>query len=281
MPFEKTGPSTGSTVLPLLYDSPHSGRVYPDDFGTHLSMEKLQWAEDAFVDQIFAGAPDVGATLITANFPRLYIDPNRSLTDVDPSTLDGEWPEPLEPSDKARRGKGLVWETLHGTEPVYNRKLRVEEVQHRIDTYWQPYHDAVSGTLDDLHSAFGYVYHIDCHSMRAMGNSNDSDGPAPRPEFVVSDREGTSCDPEFTDLIYTQLKHLGFKPTINDPFKGAELTDAYSNPADNRHSLQIEINRCLYLKDEGYQKRDDFGEFCDAMQSFNRAVASFVTDKYT
>ena len=279
MPFEKIGPSAEANALPLLYDSPHSGRVYPKDFGTHLPMEKLQWAEDAFVDQIFAGAPDVGATLIIANFPRLYIDPNRSKGDVDPSTLEGEWPVPLEPSDKARRGKGLVWDTLHGTVPVYNRKLRVDEVQHRINTYWQPYHDAVSGTLDDLHSTFGCVYHIDCHSMRAMGNSNDADGPVPRPEFVVSDREGTSCEPEFTDLIYNQLKQLGFKPKINNPFKGAELTEAYSNPADNRHSLQIEINRNLYLKDGGYQKRDDFDQFCQAMQSLNQAVASFVSDK--
>lgn len=279
MPYDLTGPNSGAQPLPLLYDSPHSGRVFPDGFASRLASEELRRAEDAYVDHVFAGVPEVGGTLITANFPRIYIDPNRAVDDIDPAALDGEWPTLLNPGEKSKWGKGLVWKTLRGQQEIYDHRLSVNEVQHRIDHYWQPYHSAVSDAIEAMHSRFGCVFHINCHSMRGTGYNEVSDKFAPRPDFVLSNRDGASCEPSFINMIAHYLSGCGFEVSINDPFKGAELTKAYSNPADRRHSLQIEINRTLYLKDGTYDKRDDFDAFYQVMQGMNETCAGYVQKK--
>src|SRR5262249_33301128 len=73
--------------LPLVLDSPHSGSVYPDDFGFCCPLPVLRRAEDAFVDELYEAAPALGATLIGALFPRSYLDPNRAPDDLDPGML--------------------------------------------------------------------------------------------------------------------------------------------------------------------------------------------------
>jgi len=96
-----------SAEVPLLIDSPHSGRCYPDDFETRVTHTVLRGAEDWMVDDLFAGAPLEGATLLAARFPRAYIDANRRLDDVDPALIDGTWPTPLRPGPKSAPGLGL------------------------------------------------------------------------------------------------------------------------------------------------------------------------------
>ena len=91
--------------VPVVFDSPHSGNRYPDDFGAAAPLALLRAGEDAYIDDLFGAAPAQGATLIAATFPRAYIDPNRSLADLDATMLDGEWPDPLTPGIKTRRGK--------------------------------------------------------------------------------------------------------------------------------------------------------------------------------
>ena len=74
--------------VPLVLDSPHSGIEYPDDFRHAVAPKDLRKAEDSFVDHLYGAGPELGAVLIAARFPRSYIDPNRSLLDVDTSLLD-------------------------------------------------------------------------------------------------------------------------------------------------------------------------------------------------
>ena len=118
--------------VPLVLDSPHSGNDYPQDFGFALVREALRQAEDSYVDELYASGPDVGATLIAARFPRSYIDPNRSVLDIDASLLAAPWPGPAVPSAKTARGIGLIWRVLDTGEPIYARKLSIEEVKNRI-----------------------------------------------------------------------------------------------------------------------------------------------------
>ena len=74
-----------------MLDSPHSGTQYPADFGCIAPTHVIRKAEDAFVDELFAAAPQCGASLLRALFPRTYIDPNRSLDDIDQALLDEAW----------------------------------------------------------------------------------------------------------------------------------------------------------------------------------------------
>jgi N-formylglutamate deformylase len=110
------------TPLPIVVDSPHSGTAYPDDFGSILSGLALRQGEDTWVHELWASAPQHGATLLAAEFPRAYIDPNRSLADIDPALLAEPWPGPLSPSRKTELGIGLVWRLMDGR-PIYDRRL--------------------------------------------------------------------------------------------------------------------------------------------------------------
>ena len=75
--------------IPLVLDSPHSGSSYPDDFAYCCPLPVLRRAEDAYVDELYEAAPDHGATLIGAVFPRSYLDVNRAADDIDPGMIEG------------------------------------------------------------------------------------------------------------------------------------------------------------------------------------------------
>jgi N-formylglutamate amidohydrolase len=270
--------SPRTAPVPVLFDSPHSGANYPDNFDAALDRLMLRRIEDAFVDELFAAAPDYGATLIAARFPRGYVDPNRSHLDIDPAAFD-DWQGPAEPTDKSRVGKGLIWTNLHGVEPLYARRLTGDEVRARIDNYWRPYHDAIAAAYERIHGEFGSVYHVNCHSMRAVGNEFDPDGETVRPDFVISNHDGKTCSPAFLDLIVEYLRTANFDVAINDPYKGAELTCRYADPAAKRHSLQIEINRRLYMDEMTIEKNSDFTTLHNLMTGLVQAVCGFAAGR--
>jgi N-formylglutamate deformylase len=268
-------------AVPLVFDSPHSGIDYPVDFGCVAPMAILRTAEDTHIDDLFGAAPAEGATLIAALFPRSYIDVNRDELDIDPTLLDGPWPCALKPGEKTKLGMGLIRRLAQPDLAMYDRKLPVAEIQARIDTYYRPYHAAVKRAIERTHQRFGAVWHINCHSMGSIGSAMTSDGARRRPDFVLGDRDGTTCAAEFTDLIYRWLKERGHHVTINDPYKGVELVRRYSNPAQRRHSLQIEINRALYMDETtrapnaGYASlKAEMTALIATLASWSRAAAS-------
>jgi N-formylglutamate deformylase len=262
------------TRVPLVLDSPHSGNEYPADFGAAMPLERLRETEDSFVDELYAAAPSMGATLITARFPRVYIDPNRSLLDIDASLLEAAWPGPAIPSRKTQLGVGLIWRLLDSGEPIYARKLAVDEVKRRIVEYHQPYQRAVKDALDHAHDHFGAVWHLNLHSMPATSSKISEEGPGKaRADFVLGDRDGTTCAPEFTELVARTLRDMGYHVKINDPYKGVELVRAFSDPKAGRHSLQIEANRRLYMDERTRLKTGGFDALRANLDRLMRAVA--------
>jgi hypothetical protein len=147
-------------ALPLVLDSPHSGRTFPADFNAAVSEAELREGEDSFVDELWAGAVELGAPLLCAQWPRTYLDPNRHTGDVDLELIEGPWPGEYLPSGKAKFGKALVWRTLEDGRSIYSRKLKVEAIQNRIQRYHAPYHEAIQKLLNETHARFGKVYHI-------------------------------------------------------------------------------------------------------------------------
>ncbi len=242
------GPQSAAPPRPMLLDSPHSGHQMPADFGSVLSAAELRDGEDCFIDALYGPAADRGVPLLAAQFPRTYIDANRHAGDIDPALLDAPWPGELTPSGKARIGKALVWRTLDDGRAIYDRRLTVAEVQHRITRYHQPYHHALQHLLNAAHARFGVVHHINCHSMNAVsGLMGEGGAGVPRADIVLGDRDGSSCAPEFTAFVREVMQGLGYSVKVNDPFKGVELVRAYAHPAAGRHSLQLEINKRLYM----------------------------------
>jgi N-formylglutamate amidohydrolase len=233
--------ATGN-IAPVVFDSPHSGTHYPEDFEYAVPLATMRRGEDAFIDDIFSAAPDQGAVLIEATFARMYIDPNRAATDLDPASIDGAWDGPIEMMDKARGGAGLIRTvSVDGTTQLYGRKLTPAEIRHRIDTSITP--------------------------------------PSHQRSYALGDRDGTTASAEFTELVRETLSGLGYRVAVNDGQKGVELVRAYSDPAKNRHSLQIEINRRLYMDEDKIRKSDGYANQQAAMTKLIEVVCAYARDQ--
>ncbi len=269
-------------LTPLVLDSPHSGVQFPSDFDAIVSEFDLRDGEDCFVDELYLPATERGVPLLAAQFPRTYLDPNRHAGDIDLDLMEGgHWPHPHVPSGKARIGKALIWRTLDDGRPIYGRKLRVDEVVGRIERCHAPYHRALAQLMDDAQSRFGQVFHINCHSMPNVGGKMGEGSGQARADFVLGDRDGSTCDPGFTTFVADALAEFGYEVAINDPYKGVELVRAYSDPARGRHSLQLEINKRLYM-DEATRTRHagfdalrrDLATLVDAVLDYTRRAVA-------
>jgi N-formylglutamate deformylase len=250
----------GSSDVPLVFDSPHSGRYYPEDFRSVISQKMLREYEDRFVDLLIADAPRHGVATIGAHFPRAYIDPNRAPDDIDEEMLEAVWPDPLSPSRHSEQGTGLIFRRMHDEAHIYDRPLTVEEVRRRLDGCWRPYHAALDTALAEARSRHDAVWHVNWHSMRPVGDALTPDPGKARADFVLGDLQGGSCEPAFTAIVADRLESMGYSVAINDPYQGAYIVERHGRPEEGRHSLQIEINRGLYMDLDTLEKIDRFDE---------------------
>ena len=239
-------------MTPLVLDSPHSGVNYPDDFGYISDLAVLRRAEDTHVEKLYDFAPELGVAWVEALFPRSYLDANRNTTDIDVSLFEEPWPDAVTTDfgalQKLRLGKGLIWRTTDDGVPIYGRTLSVAEVRARIANCWQPYHAAVAQAIDAAHARHGFCIHLNCHSMPAVASSHATDFPGEsHADFVIGDRDGSTASAPLVRLVCDQLLSYGYSVSHNHPYKGVELVRRYGNPALHRHSIQVEINRKLYM----------------------------------
>lgn len=274
--------------LPLIVDSAHSGREYPEDFRYACPLPDLAKMEDRYVDDLFSAAPDHGAALLRAHFARSYIDLNRAIDDIDPRLLADPWPHEthgiIRPTARSDYGIGLICRLTRPGLPVYNRTLASAEIVHRIEHYYKPYHAALESFLDSAHYRFGAVWHISAHSMpaasaipkRALKLAGREAAPS---DFVLGDRDGTTCGREFVHAVRDYLRKQGFRVSINDPYKGVELIRRYAQPTRGRHSLQIEINRALFIDEETGEKSHKYSNLKDNLKNFIKYCADYCNDK--
>lgn len=263
-------------AIPLVCDSPHSGAVYPADFQTVLPASILRWAEDAHVDALWESVPRHGGTLLCAEFPRSYVDVNREVDDIDPNILAEPWPHDIHPTEKSRLGYGLFWHNVNG-HPMYDRKLWVSELENRISTYYEPYHAALWRQIDAAVKQFGVVWHLNLHSMPSDSYAAlQQESERELADFVLGDRDGTTCDPTLTGIIEDYLQGCGYTVARNDPFKGVALVARVGRPAERRHSLQIEINRRLYMDEQTFEPTAGFDELQHNLDGLVAHLRSFI-----
>ena len=270
----------------MVYDSPHSGRTYPADFDYACDEGLMKRAEDNILDELLDHASQYGIPLLCADFPRTYIDANRAPDDIEPDILFEPWPTPLNPTDRAEAGIGLIRRLIKPGIHVYSRKLDVSEIQQRIEKYYEPYHATLSSLIDETAAAHGAVWHINWHSMPSLGAitpfphtlRRTGSGQA---DFVLGDRNGTSCDPAFTHEVRDFFKSLGYAVAINTPYKGVEIVRRYGSPTRGRNSLQIEINKGLYwderkaIKNKNFNRlKTDIDKFSEWLRDYTRQNSS-------
>lgn len=244
-------------VAPLVFNSAHSGRIYPERFlaMTRLDHLSIRQSEDAWVDELFARAPHLGALMLRAHFPRAYLDVNREPWELDPTMF----VEPLSDrfnttSPRVAAGLGTLARVVAENKPIYRDRLTIEDARMRIEGIYHPYHAALQKLLSEALAAFGVALLIDCHSMPRITRSNDKAAP----DIVLGDRYGTTCAPGLVDLVETVFASAGLKVARNRPYAGGFATRTYGRPQHGVHALQIEISRHLYMNEVTLAKNDGF-----------------------
>lgn len=240
----------------------------------------MKAAEDRYVDMLFTDAISHDVSTLSAEFPRTYIDPNRHIEDIDPLLLNETWPTTIRRNERTERGIGLIRRLVKGI-ALYKRKLSVAAVQKRIDDCYTPYHNALNGALNQHHKKFGKAYHMDIHSMddEAAPPANQMSPLNPflsKADFEIGDRDGSSCEPAFRHIVKDTLSQMGYRVVINRLYKGVEIIERYGQPDRGIHSLQLEINKSLYLNEKTQEKSKDFGKVKADMDSLITIVSNWV-----
>ena len=249
--FEVLAPA--HQTVPFVYASPHSGSYYPPDFTARAALDglALRRSEDSFVDELFAAAPSLGAPLLRATYPRVYLDPNREPFELDPEMFNEPLPGYVNTnSPRVSVGLGTIPRVVTNGAHIYRDKLDFADARERIDSIYVPYHSTLRQLVETTRATFGYAVLVDCHSMPSTGGPMDRDPGKSRGEVVLGDRFGATCDPALVETAERTLADLGYRVARNDPYAGGFVTQHYGQPGLGVHSLQIEINRSLYM-DEG------------------------------
>ena len=248
-----------------VFSSPHSGRAYPQEFveAACLDSHALRSSEDAFVDEIFAPAPEYGAPLLAACPPRAFIDLNRDCTELDPALIAGA-PKSVR-SPRISAGLGVIPRVVSDARVIMKGKMPLADAQARIARFHAPYHRMLTELMQESVDLHGMAILFDCHSMPhdALVGSPMINGA--RPEIVLGDRFGASCDRWIVDAAMDVFAAAGFRVARNAPFAGGYITQVYGRPARGMHALQIEIDRSLYMNEPRIEKKPRFSSFARQM----------------
>jgi N-formylglutamate amidohydrolase len=263
-------------TIPFVFNSPHSGRFYPDDFLAAACLDKseIRRSEDLLVDRLFAPVVTLGAPLMSAVYPRAYLDVNREPYELDPKMFAGRLPAYANVrSLRVAGGLGTIPRVVSDAANIYREPLPVEEGLQRIERIYRPYHDTLRRLLAQTHVGFGMAVLIDCHSMP----SNIRGGPTRvRPDFVLGDRFGASCMPELTNCVAETLEELGYTVCRNKPYAGGFITEHYGRPARGLHALQIEVNRALYMDEHLLEPHRGFEQLSNDLFRLAESLLSLV-----
>ena len=233
---------------PLVFASPHSGRLYPADMmdAAALDAQSIRRSEDAFVDDLIADAPRLGVATITARYARAYIDLNREAFELDPAMFADELPEFARArTARVAAGLGAIARVVSDGQEIYARKLMFAEARGRIDGAHRPYHETLTDLIAEARAAHGFAILIDWHSMpAAAARTGGRDRPC---DIVLGDRFGAACAGVLPARVERELESLGYRVARNTPYAGGYTTEHYGRPSRRVHALQVEINRALYL----------------------------------
>ena len=274
--FTLSRPSAGST--PLVFASPHSGRIYPPAMmaASRLDAIAIRRSEDAWVDRLIEGASAHGASVIRADLARVYVDLNRDERELDPTMF----AEPLPDGSHARTarvaaGLGAIARVVAEGQEVYARKLTLAEVRQRLEAAHRPYHAALRGLIEETLAVHGVAVLIDWHSMPAAAARGRAGEVC---DMVLGDRFGAACSPRIAGLVERELSSMGYRVGRNAPYAGGYTTEHYGRPGRSIHALQIEINRALYFDEEALALTPGF----DALRAdLERLFASLATADWT
>jgi N-formylglutamate deformylase len=244
----------------VVFASPHSGRDYPWAFlrNSVLGEHEIRSSEDAFVDLVFGGAVACGAPLLSARAPRAYVDLNRSPDEYDPALIRNVPKSALSLNPRVASGLGVIPRVVSNGRVIRRGKILRTEADLRVLRYWKPYHKTLERLLSESREMFGNAILVDCHSMPRAAIA---DRGTARPDIVLGDRYGASASGGIVDRIEAAFVNAGFSVVRNEPFAGAYIAQHYGRPHQNRHVIQVEIDRSLYMDEAAITLLPGFDDF--------------------
>lgn len=266
-------------TLPLVVSSPHSGQRYPADLlaSTGLDEHTLRSSEDSFVEELFACAPELGAPLVRAEFPRVYIDANREPFELDPAMFEDALPDYVTTQNaRIAAGLGTIARVVSNAAPVYRGKLSFADALHRVEGCWRPFHAALAEAIEGTLDRFGYCILLDAHSMPSNVLTIGADGRAhPVADVVLGDCHGGSCSGLLVQRCERVMARQGYRVHRNAPYAGGFVTRHYGRPESGVHALQIEVKRGLYMNERRYQKAAGFARLAGDLRRLLAVIGGF------
>jgi N-formylglutamate deformylase len=275
-PFDIVEPTAWRA--PIIFNSPHSGSVYPAEFlkASRIDVVALRRSEDSFMDELIAGLSGLGFPTVNVKFPRSYVDVNREPYELDPRMFSGRLPSFANTrSMRVAGGLGTIPRVVGDGQEIYSERITVDDALARIETLYKPYHRALRRLINKAHRAFGTVILVDCHSMPSVGVSRDEPR---RPDIVIGDRYGTSCAPILADTVEGTMARLGYSVGRNKPYAGGFITEHYGNPASGLHTVQIELNRAIYMDERRRTRTERFSQVANDFTVLADALAAIPLD---
>ena len=233
--------NTDAVITPVVVSVPHAGRDYHDlQSALRVPVQAVEALEDRHADLLVAKIIAAGVPTIISRMPRLAIDLNRSMADLDPAFVKG-WPSTGAPlSQKARSGLGLVPSRLAGVGMLWREPIAAAVVSDRIAGHYNAYHASIHAMMYRASAAFGTAILVDVHSMPPPTGLADA-------EFVIGDRFGQTISDNLVETIAAVAKGHGLRVALNDPYAGGHIIVHHANPARQHHAVQIELDRKRYL----------------------------------
>lgn len=262
-----------TTPVPLVVDVSRSGREYPKEYRSPLPFTTVHDNVSMYVEDLWAGTPAAGGTLLFCSFPNTWVDVNRNESDLDPAVVDGVWPTPLKPTARTLEGLGLIKTKSRYGEPFQERQLTVAEIEERLAQYYRPYHAELKRLVDDTYRRFGVLRQISCHCMSAVGAPTHPDAGKPRADFCISDLRGKTSSQQTMDLIVDTLKTLDYSVSVNEPYVGNELIGRHGDPSRGIDSVQVEINKKLFMDTKTFRRTAGFDKLKTDLDRLLRVVA--------
>lgn len=275
-PFTLTSSHGNGSPSKWLITSPHSGHYYPRDFilKSKLDSQQLRLSEDMHIDALLADAPQAGASLLSATYPRAYVDLNREPYELDASMFSDPLPDYVnKDSTRVLGGLGTIAKIVTERLEIYDRPLVFSEAEQRIEKIYFPFHTCLKQQIETARDFWGKAYLLDVHSMPSNAVRKYKGGKSGSVDFVLGNRHGRSCDADIYDVVYDFLTDAGYYVEKNKPYAGGYITEHYGNPSEGFHTLQLEVNRKLYMNETSY---DLLGNSDEIRSLFSDLVSTLI-----
>jgi N-formylglutamate amidohydrolase len=239
--------------IPVVVEVPHAGLSVPPHFATGLLASARAIARDAdlFVDELYADAVSVGATLLVSRVSRYVVDLNRAETDVDDEAV-------VDASSSLRAPRGVVWRLTTDNERCLAAPLRRDELEVRLDEVYRPYHAALARLIEGKVTRFGVCVLVAGHSMPSVGRSGHGDSNVERADVVPGTQGRTTAASVLLDVVERQARSAGLSIKHDEPYRGGYATRRWGRPHEGVHAVQVEMARRLYMDETTLLKTNAF-----------------------